>query len=143
MHRRSREQKFQNYVSAIGGFVELARLMVERPELHGLYEDSPEELTKTYEQLSPEERAKVLYCDTIIALCETVWRATQERRLPHDEWAFWQRWARGLNGSPYFRWTLRKFVEGEYIPSFLAALVADPNTRTPQTQHPNHNRAMV
>ncbi len=121
MHKRTREQKFASYVAGMSGFVDLARLMVEKPELQSLYEYSPTDLTKTYEQLSPDERAKVHYCDTLIALCETVWLAGREGWLAQDEWPFWQRWAKDLNGSPYFRWTLA-WVAGEYDGAFLAAL---------------------
>ena len=123
MHKRTREQRFQNYLTGMGGFFELARLMVEKPELHSLYEYSAADLTKTYEQLSPDERAKVHYCDTVIALCETVWLAGHEGWLAEDEWPFWKEWAKDLSGSPYFRWTV-KWVEGEYDATFLAALRA-------------------
>ena len=121
MHKRTREQKFQSYLSGMSGFVDLAHLMIENSELHSLYEYSPTDLSKTYEQLSSGERARVHYCDTLIALCETVWLAAREGWLAHDEWPFWQRWAEDLRGSPYFRWTL-VWVEGEYDPTFLAVL---------------------
>ena len=120
---RAREQKFRNYLDGISGFVSLAAIMVEKAELHGLYDYSSDDLAKTYEQLSPAQRARVHYCDTIIALCETVWLAANERWLPTDEWAYWKRWAHDLNGSPEFRWTLR-WVEGEYDEAFIGELRA-------------------
>src|SRR6266508_1923020 len=76
---RAREQKFRNYLDGISGFVNLAGMMVEKPELHALYCYSSDELTKTYEQLSPDQKARVHYCDTIIALCEPVWLAAQQK----------------------------------------------------------------
>jgi hypothetical protein len=78
MYSRRREQRFQSYLTGMTSFVDLARLMIERPELHDLYQDSDTNLTKTYEQMSPQEKAKIHYCDTIIALCETVWLGVRE-----------------------------------------------------------------
>jgi len=118
MRARTREQRFRNYLDGIAGFVEFARLMVEKPQLHALYEYSAKELNKTYEQLTVEEKARVHYCDSIIALCETVWLATEEGWLPKDEWLYWKRWAVDLNGSREFRWTL-KWVANEYDEQFL------------------------
>lgn len=99
--RRSREHRFQSYVRGISDFLSLARLMVERPELQDLYEYSDQALRKAYEEMSPAERAKVHYCDTIIALCESVWLAAEEGHVAGDEWPFWERWAADLSGSPY------------------------------------------
>ncbi len=115
---RTREQRFRNYLDGIAGFVQFARLMVEKPQLHALYQYSAKELNKTYEQLTVEEKARVHYCDSIIALCETVWLATEEGWLPKDEWLYWKRWAVDLNGSREFRWTL-KWVANEYDEQFL------------------------
>jgi len=129
MHRRTREQRFQNYLASISGFADLARLMVEKPELHSLYEYSTVDLTKTYEQLSSDERAKVHYCDAVIALCETVWLAGEQGWLSKDEWPFWKQWANDLGGSPYFRWTA-KWVAGEYDATFLAALMASQQKKS-------------
>jgi len=128
MRQRSREQKFQNYFASISAFVELARMMVEKPELQGLYTYSAVDLTKPYEEMSSDERSMVHYCDTVLALCETVWLATREKWLANDEWPFWQRWTRDLNRSPYFRWTLA-WVDGEYDPAFLATLQSQATAR--------------
>ncbi|HYU09141.1 MAG TPA: hypothetical protein VEK77_07170 [Gemmatimonadales bacterium] len=118
---RAREQKFRNYLDGISGFVNLAAIMVEKAELQGLYDYTSEELTRNYQQLSAAQRARVHYCDTIIALCETVWLAANEKWLPADEWGYWKRWAHDLNGSPEFRWTLR-WVEEEYDKTFISEL---------------------
>ncbi len=118
---RVREQRLRNYLDAIHGYIDLAKLMIEKPELHALYEYSSEELIKTYEQLSSEEKMRVHYCDTIIALCETVWRANQEGWVSKNEWLYWRRWAHDLYSSREFRWTLR-WVEGDYDENFIAAL---------------------
>jgi hypothetical protein len=118
---RSREQRFRNYLDAISGFLNLSTLMIEKTELHGLYDYSEEAMERTYQQMNPDERARIHYCDTLIALCETVWYAAEEKWLPKDEWRYWQRWTHDLYGSPYFRWTL-KWVEGDYDEQFLATL---------------------
>ena len=121
MRARVREQRFRNYLDAISGFLNLSNLIIEKPEIHALYEYSKQDLTRTYEQMSSEEKTRVHYCDTLIALCETVWYASEEKWVPEDEWFYWKRWANDLCGSPYFRWTL-SWVEGEYDAKFLAAL---------------------
>jgi hypothetical protein len=128
MRTRAREQKYRNYLDAVSGFVNLASLMVERPSLQAIYEYSPNDLAKTYEQLSPEERAQVNYCDAMIALCETVWVASEKGWLAEDEWLYWRSWAHELNGSPVFRWTLA-WVRTDYDEGFVDELKAPaPNT---------------
>jgi hypothetical protein len=136
MRKRTREQRFERYAAGLSGFIDLARLMVERPELHDLYVESNKDLdpTYTYEMMTSEERAKVLYSDTIIALCETVWLAGREGHLEKDEWLFWQRWARELSGSRYFRWTVNAAEhEEEYDLDFLAELKREERTTTAAT----------
>jgi hypothetical protein len=119
---RAREQKLRNYMDAISGSVDLAKLMVENPHLHALYEYSPGDWGKmTYDQLTSEEKARVLYCDLIVALCETVWLAAQEGFLSEDEWPYWQRWAHELNQAPAFRWALN-WVKDDYDPDFLSEM---------------------
>lgn len=76
----ARELRFQNYLSAMSGFVDLQKMMIEKQELHSLYEYSEKDLEKgKYEEMSQDEKTLIHYCDTIIALCETVWRAYQEK----------------------------------------------------------------
>jgi len=118
---KRQQEKFRNYLDAISGFMNLETLMIERKELHALYEYSDKDIKKTYEQLSPDEKARVHYCDTIIALCETVWVAEQNGWLEKDEWLYWKRWTDQLNKSAEFRWTL-DWVRGDYDEDFLSDL---------------------
>jgi hypothetical protein len=120
---RAREQRFRNYLDAISGFTQLGVLMIERPELHSIYEYSDRDIQGTYAELTPEQKARVHYCDTIIALGETVWLAGQEGWVSKDEWPYWQRWLQELKQSPDFRWTVR-WLDGnrEYDEDFLASL---------------------
>jgi hypothetical protein len=127
MRARAREQKFRNYLDAISGFVNLASLIVETPSLQVIYKYSSNDLTKKYEDLSSDERAQVHYCDAMIALCETVWLASEKGWLSEDEWLYWKRWAHELNGSPVFRWTLN-WVSNDYDATFLSALKAPAPT---------------
>jgi len=123
---RVREQRFRNYLDSISGFVDLGKLMVENPDLHALYEYSTIDWEKKeYEELSPREKALVHYCDTIIALCETVWVAGIEGWVPKDEWPYWKRWTDQLNNSPAFRWTLN-WVQDDYAEEFIADLRPNP-----------------
>ena len=120
---RAREQRFRNYLDSISGFVELGVLMIERSELHALYEYSDRDIDATYAELTQEQKARVHYCDTIIALCETVWLAGEEGWVSESEWPYWQRWLEELKQSPDFRWTVR-WLSGnrEYDEKFLASL---------------------
>lgn len=119
---RTREQRFSNYVTAISGSVDLAKLIVENPQLHALYDYSAADWgNRDYAHLNSTERAMVLYCDLIIALCETVWLGHSEGHVAEDEWSYWQTWAHELNQSPAFRWTL-EWVKRDYDPEFLASL---------------------
>ena len=129
---RTREQRFRNYLDSISGFVQLGVLMIERPELHGLYNYSPINIESTYANLTPEQKARVHYCDTIIALCETVWVAGEEGWVSKDEWPYWQRWLDELKLSPEFRWTV-DWLSGnrEYDEDFLASLKSAPPTSEP------------
>jgi hypothetical protein len=121
LHSRTREQKFRNYVDATSGALDLARLMVENKDLQALYTDSPDDSSKTYNDLTPDEKTRVLYCDLVIALCETVWVASKEGWLPKDEWQYWQVWVDWLKKSKDFRWTLR-WDKNDYDPEFLKDL---------------------
>ncbi len=118
-HRQ--EQRFRNYLDSIAHSVDVAKLMVENADLHALYEYTTEELTKSYGELYPAEKARVHYCDLIIALCETVWLAGREGWLSKDEWPYWKTWVDQLQGSKDFRWTVR-WVRDDYDPDFLAEL---------------------
>ena len=120
---RKREQRFRNYLDAISGSVDLAKLMVQNTDLHALYEYSSEESNKTYQDLTPAEKARVHYCDLIIALCETVWVADREGWLPDDEWLYWKTWTDQLRRSKDFRWTVR-WVKDDYDKDFLTELGA-------------------
>src|ERR1043165_277593 len=75
---KGKELRFRNYLDSITGFVELARLMVEQPELQALYDYSDKEIEGDYKSLTPAQKARVNYCDSIIALCETIWVANQK-----------------------------------------------------------------
>jgi hypothetical protein len=122
MRARTREQKFHTYMDAILNSVDLAKLMIEKPELHALYDYSATDWTKQeYGQLNSEEKALVHYCDTIIALCETVWLAGQQGWLSPDEWPYWKRWTDQLDRSPAFRWTV-SWVKEDYDEVFLSRL---------------------
>jgi hypothetical protein len=118
---KRQQEKRRNYLDAISGFMNLETLMIERKELQALYEYSDKDIKKTYEQLSLDEKARVHYCDTIIALCETVWVAEQAGWLEKDEWPYWKRWTNQLNKSAEFRWTL-DWVRGDYDEDFLSDL---------------------
>lgn len=121
MRSRVRELKFRNYLDAISGHVDLAKLLVENPHLHAIYDYSPIDWTKkSYGDLSTDEKAQVHYCDQIIALCETVWVAEREKWLV-DEWGYWRSWTDQLNKSPAFRWTLG-WVRKDYDPKYLSAI---------------------
>jgi hypothetical protein len=117
-----RAQRFQTYAARITSFIDLARLMIEHPELHDLYQNSRCD-NKSYDDMSPSERSKIHYCDAVIALCETVWRARKEQQVEEDEWGFWRQWALGLAGSSYFVQAIKWAREGrEYEETFLTAL---------------------
>ncbi len=136
---RAREQQFRNYLDGIAGFLDISKLMVEMSELHDLYEYSPRKLTRSYEDMSPEERSQVHYCDMVIALCESVWIASKRKWVSRDEWSYWNRWIKDLCGSPYFRWTV-EWVEDEYDPQFileLKQLISDYSLSTAGGNAPN------
>jgi hypothetical protein len=65
--------------------------------------------------------ARVHYCASIIALCETVWLAGEEGWIAKDEWVYWKRWLDELKRSPEFRWTVL-WLRSEYDEKFLALL---------------------
>ena len=117
-----REQRFRNYLDSMSGFLYLSKLMVENKNLHGLYDYSTKDLTKSYNQLSGAEKTRIHYCDTLIALCETVWVASKEGWISEGEWAYWKRWIHDLNNSREFRWTV-KWVQGEYDEDFRKSLL--------------------
>ena len=106
MCAQRKELRFRNYLDAISGFVDLSRLMVEKPELHSLY-DYAANGNHPYKSLSPEQKARVHYCDAVIALGETLWYAHQEKQLPPDEWKYWRDWLIDLKHSPDFRFALQ------------------------------------
>ena len=105
MRSQRREIQFRNYLDAISGFVDLARLMVEKSELHPLYDHSTTENGR-YKSLTSEQKARVHYCDAVIALGETLWYANQQKWLPPDEWKYWRDWLIDLNQSPDFKFAL-------------------------------------
>ena len=115
---RRKELRFRNYLDAISGFVELAKLMVEKPELQALYAYSKDDITSDYQSLTPEQKARINYCDSIIALCETIWLADREKWLDGDEWPYWKKWLVELNQSAEFRWAV-EWVKGDYAPDFI------------------------
>ena len=121
MRRGARSKRYETYSSSIAQYGELARLMLERPELQDLYKYSPDEWRKSYGDLKPNELTCVFYCDAAIGLCEAVWLAGEEQQVADDEWRFWTQWIRDLAGSPHFRWTLT-WVCDDYDKEFLADL---------------------
>ncbi|HOZ48365.1 MAG TPA: hypothetical protein PK468_17275 [Candidatus Hydrogenedentes bacterium] len=138
---RRREQRFRNYLDGMAGFVDLAKLMVEKPDLHGIYDYSDRNIDGDYGGLTPEQRARVHYCDAVIAVCETIWLASEEGWLSNDEWPYWQEWAHQLMQSSEFRWTLN-WVKDDYDARFLATLVP-PMSRMNEPQPNKGCRAML
>ena len=134
---RACELRFQNYLSAMSGFVDLQKMLIEKQELHSLYEYSEKDLEKgKYEEMSQDEKTLIHYCDTIIAVCETVWRACQEKWLHKDEWQYWRDWLQDISASPHFRWTLKWVAQTErqYDERFLKDLMEIiPSRRAPGT----------
>ncbi len=120
---RKRELRFRNYLDAISGSLDLSKLMINSSDLHALYDYSPKDLNKSYGDLSAGERARVHYCDLIIALCETVWVANEEGWITPDEWKYWRTWAEQLAQSADFRWTVQ-WVKDDYDPEFIRELSA-------------------
>lgn len=116
---RRREQQFRNYLDGIVGFIDDTKVLVDHKELHGLYEYSPDDISATYPELSPGQKSRVHYCDSIIARCETVWLASEKGWVPKDEWRYWKTWVRQLGGSPDFRWTVN-WVADDYSEEFIA-----------------------
>jgi hypothetical protein len=110
---RRKEQHFRNYLDGIGGFIDDTKLLVENKDLHGLYHYTLDDIMATYSELSDVQKARVHYCDSIIARCETVWLASVEGWVPKDEWRYWRTWVRQLGGSPDFRWTVN-WVADDY-----------------------------
>ena len=120
MRTHTREQKLQSYLNAIAGSVDLAKMLLENPQLHGLYNYSPQDWTKSYEEFDANEKSLIHYCDLIISVCESVWLASQEKWLK-DEWGYWGNWIMQLNQSPAFRWTIH-WVESDYDPVFISEI---------------------
>ena len=132
---RARELRFQNYLKAMSGFVDLQKMLIENPKLHSLYEYSEKDLGKeAYEEMDEKERTLIHYCDTIIALCETVWRACKEKWLHKDEWQYWRQWVRDIGASPHFRWTLNWVArtERQYDARFLNEMIEAIASRSPK-----------
>ena len=132
---RARELRFQNYLGAMSGFVDLQKMLIENPKLHSLYEYSEKDLEKeAYDEMDEKERTLIHYCDTIIARCETVWRACKENWLHKDEWRYWRHWVQGISASPHFRWTLKWVArtERQYDERFLKDMMGAIASRPPQ-----------
>jgi hypothetical protein len=115
---RAKEQRFRNYLDAMAGFAETQVLMVQTPVLQALYEANAEDITAEYSELSPEQKTRVHYCDTLLGLSETVWVAHKKGWVDGDEWPYWERWLVHLHKSPEFRWTL-SWVKTEYDHEFV------------------------
>jgi hypothetical protein len=119
LYQRNREQKFRNYLDYMGVFFDATKLLVENKDLHPLYSYSLADLpAASYDELSPEQRSRVHYCDVVIGLCETVWVANQEGWLDKTEWPYTQMWLLQLGQSPDFRWTV-DWVTGDYSEDFM------------------------
>jgi hypothetical protein len=115
---RAKEQRFKNYLDAMASFAETQVLMVQTPVLHALYEANAQDITAEYSELSPEQKIRVHYCDTLLGLFETVWVAHKKGWIDGDEWPYWERWLVHLHKSPEFRWTL-SWVKTEYDHEFV------------------------
>ena len=115
------DSRFRNYFDAIAGFVSINQIMLEKAELHRLYDGSPEDLTKGYGDMSREERNLIHYCDMLIALCEAVWRGSRRKLMYENEWEYWGHWIRELHKSPYWRKAL-EWDEDQYDKDFIRAV---------------------
>jgi hypothetical protein len=105
----------------MSGFSETQILMIQMPVLQALYDADPVDIVADYSGLTPDQRARVHYCDTLLGLCETVWVGHRKGRLDVKEWPQWGRWLVTLHRAPEFRWTLA-WVEGAYEPEFIRAI---------------------
>lgn len=124
VRQRRKQDRFDHYVRFLSTYAESIKLLVERPDLHALYEYSSEDCLKTYKELTPEEKSRAHYCDLLIALSEMVWLATEKNLVEKDEWEYWRSWLIDLQGSRDFRWTL-KWTQRDYAEEFIAEL--DPS----------------
>lgn len=118
---KRKEQHFRNYLDGIKGFIDDSRFFLENSDLHALYTYSPDEITATYEELSEVQRRRALFCDIIIARCETIWVAADEGWVAKDEWKYWQTWLRELAGSSEFRWAVN-WLADDYDSAFIDLL---------------------
>ena len=120
LRSRTLELRYRNYLDAISGSVDLAKLLVENTNLHAIFEYSNIDWTeRSYAELTPDKKAMVHYCDLYVAHCETVWLAAEEGWVPNDEWPHWQADLHRLNRSPAFRWTLG-WIQEDYDQTFLS-----------------------
>src|SRR5687767_3927184 len=72
-HRHHREQQFQNYVGHMTLFLDHGKLLLEHPELRGIYDYSPHDLRQDrFDALEQTQKARVLYCGDLLGLMETV-----------------------------------------------------------------------
>ena len=127
MKVRRQERTMENYLGANAAYAEAARVMIENPELHGLYDGDPE-----YRKFSDKRKPRALYCDWAISICETVWSEDRDGLIPKGEWKSWLGWLVWFHDvSEDFR-TAWKWVGGpqatewgpEYDPKFIAAVNA-------------------
>jgi hypothetical protein len=119
LYRRNREQRFRNYLDHMVIFFDATKLLVENKDLHPLYDYSWVDIDAvSYEQLAPDQKARVHYCDVLIGLCETVWVANKEGWLDNTEWPYIKEWIRQLAQSPDFRWTVN-WVTDDYSHDFM------------------------
>jgi hypothetical protein len=132
--KRAKQLKFQNYLHAMSQFLDLSKMMVERPELHAIYDYSDQDLTKPYKAFSPEEKSRIFYCDALLSVLETVWLAGEEGWLSKDEWPYWLNWARQLYQSADFRWNLQ-WNWDDYDNTFLHLVAND----MPDISRPHSN----
>jgi len=124
IRRRRKEQQFRNYLDGISGFVDDTKLLIENTKLQGLYNYTTENITQVYEDLTDAQRARVHYCDSIIARCETVWLASEKGWVAKDEWRYWRTWIQQLGGSAEFRWTV-DWVVDDYDEEFMKQVRED------------------
>ena len=119
LRRRTREQRFRNYLDHMEVFFDATKLLVENKELHSLYNYSITNIpASSYDELTPDQKSRVHYCDIVIGICETVWVADRERWIAKTEWPYVRDWIRQLGQSPDFRWTV-DWVKEDYSAEFL------------------------
>lgn len=87
MHEQQEEIRRQSYMHAFESFADVVQVMIENPALHPLYDGD-----EMYRNLPADKKQRVLYCDWIIAIGESVWNANEAKRIDVGEWPAWLEW---------------------------------------------------